>query len=80
MKPYTHLMLLFVCIASIHISNAQNITLDSVKTKYESKTIHQLDEQYVKGYQTFFSKKELYKELSISPEALPLVQSAQKKS
>ena len=73
MKPCKPLLLLFACIASTHICNAQSISLDSVKYKYDQKTIHSFNGHYVKGYQTFYKFKDLQAELATSAEAKPYV-------
>ncbi len=68
MKPCTRLLLVFTCIVSIDICNAQTISLDSLKIKYENKTIHYSNGHYVKGYQTL-TGTDFKNEFSISPEA-----------
>ena len=77
MKPCIRLLLVFVCIVSIHICNAQTISLDSIKTKYENKTIHYSNGHYVKSYQTL-THDDFKNEFTVSPEASVLFQSYQK--
>jgi len=69
-----NLFLFFILLCMSYTTNAQSISMDSLKARYNNETIHLLNKHYVKG-DKIITHAELVHEFSLSPDATASYQS-----